>query len=157
MAAARNKSLMGTPKLDPAPSYNFTVFLDKLSIGFSKITNIEEAYETETIQEGGVNDRVYTVLKSTTSEKTLVFERSTVLAGKMGQGHNDLWLGNRIRKNILIEVHDRNGKTAKIFEAQGCVIKRISYSDLDAMSAQTLIERMEISYETLLCLQTMPS
>lgn len=136
-------------KSDPMPSYNFRVYLLTHCFGFSKITNIVETAETETLQEGGVNDRVYTLKKPATQEKTLVFERGALLNLVTYEPLLHFQVGERLASNLLIFVMDRDGAVGRIFEVTGTVVKKLSYSALDSMSNQTLIETFEIAYETL--------
>ena len=60
---------------EPVPGYKFQVFINNIRLGFSRVTNIEESIETEPFQEGGVNDRVYSLRRPISAERTLVFER----------------------------------------------------------------------------------
>ena len=135
---------------EPVPGYKFQVFINNIRMGFSKVTNIEESIETEPLQEGGVNDRVYSLRKPVSTERSLVFERGM---GSRGLVMTMLTLrfavGQRIPQDILILVCDRTGTITHIYQVHGAVVKKCSVSDLDAMNSEVLIERFEIAYETL--------
>lgn len=138
---------------EPVPVYKFKVYLQLMCLGFSKITNIEESVETEALQEGGVNDRVYSLTKPVAAEKTLVMERGVANRGLLTAGlSSQLAVGHRIHTDILITAHNQDGTVGKIFEVHGAYVKKISYSGLDAMSDQIMIESFELCYETLKCL-----
>ena len=135
---------------EPIPGYKFKVYLQGLCMGFLRISNLENTIETEPLQEGGVNDRVYSLVKPVSTERTLVLER-----GVAGQGVTALLMmaqlavGQRLLADIVITVHDRDGNIGQIFLVHGAVTKRISFEAIDAMSGQTLIQRFELAYETL--------
>lgn len=141
-----------TPNKRPEPvsGYQFQVFVSNIRMGFSKVTNIEESIETQAFQEGGVNDRAYTLCRPVTAERTLVFERGLgsrsqlkdLLGGRSA-------VGRRILPDILILVGARTGKVSHIYQVHGAVIKRWSLGELDALSSQVVIERFELAYETL--------
>ncbi len=135
---------------EPIPVFKFKVYIQMMCLGFSKITNIEEAVETEPLNEGGVNDRVYSLRKPYTQEKTLIMER-----GVAGRGlvtallAPELDVGKRIHSNIFITVHKRDGSVGKIFEVHGAVVKKLSYAPLNSMSGEVLIQSFELAYETM--------
>lgn len=135
---------------EPIPVYKFKVYLQMACLGFSKITNLEESVETEALQEGGVNDRVYSLTKPVTAEKVLRMERGTAFRGAVSAAlSSQLSVGKRLHTDILITAHKRDGAIGKIFDVHGAVVKKISFSNLDAMSGATLIETFELAYETM--------
>ncbi len=135
---------------EPIPGYKFKVYIQNICLGFAKVTNIEEAIETETIQEGGVNDRVYSLRSPWKQERTMVFER-----GVAGRGIATVLLslrftvGQRMPDDIVVTVSGRDDTISKIILIHGAVVKKWSCSDLDAMSSELLIERFEVAYETM--------
>ena len=150
MAAA---DLMINLHPEPIPVYKFKVYLQLTCLGFSKITNIEESVETEPLQEGGVNDRVYSLTRPVSTEKTLVMERGVANRGFLTAAlSSQLEVGNRIHTDILIIAYDRDGTIAKMFEVHGAVVKKLAFSPLDSMSNEGMIETFELAYETLKCL-----
>jgi len=138
---------------EPLPGYKFCVFVQNIPLGFSRVTNIEESIETEPLQEGGVNDRVYSLCRPQSGERTMVFER-----GAGGQNFAlsaaslRLMVGQRLPEDVIIMVLDRNGAPGRVFFLHGAVVRKCTYSDLDAMSGQLQIDRFELAYETLECL-----
>lgn len=136
--------------VDPLPVYRFRVYIKSLALGFSKITNLVQSVETEPLQEGGVNDRVYNLLRSCSAEHTLILERgvasrvnAAVLEGMR------LAPGQRLTSDVLITVHDRTGSVARVYVVQGATVRKISFSDLNAASGDLLIEQIELVYEAL--------
>ena len=141
-----------TPNKRPEPvsGYQFQVFVSNIRMGFSKVTNIEESIETRAFQEGGVNDRVYSLYSPVTAERTLVFERGLGNSSQMSDLLNPRTsVGRRVLPDILIVVGARNGSVSNIYQVHGAVIKRWSLGELDALNSQVVIERFELTYETL--------
>ena len=58
-------------------------------------------------------------------------------------------MGRRVLPDILIVVGARNGSVSNIYQVHGAVIKRWSLGELDALNSQVVIERFELTYETL--------
>lgn len=141
-------SLLG--RLEPIPGYKFKVFIYGISMGFTRITNLENSIETEALQEGGVNDRVYSLVRPVSVERTLVLEGG-VTANPVDQLiQSQLFhLGRRIYTDVIITVHDRNGSVGKMFIVHGAVVKKISFDGFDAMSGQPMIARYELTYEAM--------
>lgn len=129
--------------------YNFTVYFDAFKFGFSKVSNIEDSVETDTLVEGGVNDRVYSLRRPVSSERMMVFERGRGSRGAITMlTERNLKPGNRITCDTLIIVHDQNGKHVRdVFALSGCYVKSWKLSDFDARSSDALIETFEIAYE----------
>ena len=144
------ETVFWNPRPEPVPSYKFQVFINNIRMGFSRVTNIEESIETEPLQEGGVNDRVYSLRAPVRGEKTLVLERG---AGTRGLVLELLTLrfrvGQRIPGTMLILVSGRDGAITNNYEVHGAVNKKCKVGNLDAMSSEVLIESFELTYETL--------
>lgn len=138
------------PRPEPIPSYKFQVFVNNIRMGFSRVTNIEESFETEPFQEGGVNDRVYSLRTPVKAERTIVLERG---AGSRGMVLELLSMsfrvGNRLPSGVLILVSGRDGAITEIYSLQGVVVKKCRIGSLDAMSSEVLIESFELAYETI--------
>lgn len=138
---------------EPLPGYKFQVFIQNVPMGFSRVTNIEQSVETEPLQEGGVNDRVYSLCRPQSTERTMMFERGTAGRGLAPTIFARRFaVGQRLPEDILILVMNRSGLPARAYFVHGAVVRRCTWSDLDAMSGALLIERFEIAYETLECL-----
>ena len=135
---------------DPVPGYKFQVFINNIRFGFSKVTNIETAVETEPLQVGGVNDRVYSLRTPVKAERTLVLERGVASRGiAFTLITLRLDVGQRIPNDIYIFISNRNGVVTNLYSVHGAVVKKIRLSDLNAMSSDVLIESFEMTYETM--------
>lgn len=135
---------------EPIPGYKFWVFLQAFTLGFSKITNMESSIETEPFHEGGVNHKVHSLNKSITGEKVMVLERGVANRGLATKYLTNIFkVGNRIYGDIFIMVFGRDQYLGKMYLVNGCTVKKWSISELNALSSELLIERFEITYETI--------
>ena len=134
-------------------TYKFTVYIQGMKIGFSKITNIEEFVETEAFHEGGVNEYAYSLMAPVKQEKTMSFER-----GMLGVSNYSIVskillsrfrVGQRLPIDIVITVSGNNGQVEKMFFVHGATVKKWRCSDLDAINGKIMVETFEITYETL--------
>ena len=131
-----------------ATTYNFMVFLGPVWMRCSKVPGIERKIDTTTVSEGGVNDRVYTLDAPATSERTLILERG--VCQTLTPAEIMLIPGYRFATDILIFVLDVEQVPHFIYTFSGCYVKKVSYGDLDASKSEILIERVELSYETVI-------
>lgn len=58
--------------------------------------------------------------------------------------------GFRFTTDILVIVLDAQQVPHFIYSFSGCYVKKVSYGDLDATKSELLMERVEISYETVI-------
>ncbi len=128
-------------------SFRFHVYIGATKMGFSKISGVERSAETESVQQGGVNDHVYTLSSPVKSEKTLVLERG--LAYSRGLLAASLKVGKRLSTDMLILIYDDGGLPRTAVYVKNPYVKKHSFSDLDAMSGQVLVERFEVVYDSL--------
>lgn len=124
--------------------FNFKVYIEGVPYICAKISGVERVQDTETLSEGGINDRVYTIDAAPKTEKVMIMEKA--LSENGGKGI-PFWTGYRTTLDVFVFVMDehKNAKWMYIFD--GCYIKKISYSDLDASKSELVLERVEISYQ----------
>lgn len=135
---------------EPAKSCKFWVLLQAFRLGFSKISNIEDSIETEAFQEGGVNNKTYSLMKPCTHERVLTLERGVANRGVVTEVLTSRFkAGNRILNDIFIVVLHNNNTIAKMYLLTGCTVKKWSISDLNANTSEVLIDRFEVAYESV--------
>lgn len=140
---------------EPYPSYQFTVYIQAMRMGFSKITRMEDAIETEPLQEGGLNDYPHSLIAPRTQEHIMVFERGMAYRGALYAGATMRFhVGQRLNADIVITAAGRDGALQNMFLVHGAVVKRWTCSDLDAMSSNLMVEQFEVAYETFESLPT---
>ena len=126
--------------------YNFLVVLEETEFPCSRVSGIERIKDTETVSQGGVNDRVYTLAGGSGTERVLILERG---AGMDISMDHVLQVGYRFSKDVLVYVRDIHQKDRYVYTFSGCYVKKVSYSDLDALRSEVVMERMELSYEEM--------
>lgn len=115
-----------------------------LRMGFSKISNLSHSAEVETIQEGGYNDGPRFFVKPRTNTETLVLEhgvKALSLTDRMQVG-NKIYLG-------MILVMD-GALPVKVLHFEYGVVTKLEYGELNALSKEVFIRKMEITHTGLI-------
>ncbi len=131
--------------MDYLKGYNFMVYIGQTRAAFAKVSGFEQTMESETFTEGGSNSRVYTLSKRVSSQSSAVFERGVAVSRKQDLNFAG---GDYISDGISIYLLDGSGKVQQEYNLEGCVIQKLTLTDLDAQRSEILIERLEVSYET---------
>lgn len=139
-------------KSRPLPSHNFLVFIGLMPLSFSKVSSIEISIETEALAEGGENRFVHSLSKPVSSEKALVLEKG--VASGLADSAVSLAANTALRVGsyfdfIILAVLDQGGMPKKLFVINDAILRKRSFSDLDAINGQVLIESLEFVYEDL--------
>lgn len=129
------------------PAYNFVLSLGPLMMSFSKVSNIVTSIEYETIQEGGNNDYPHVFKKPKQQPDTLIMEKG-VRKGIADTPLNLLIEGMTIEVGTIIVM---NGLTdiQKVFYFKRGIITKREFSELNAMSNEIMIEKLEIAHSGL--------
>lgn len=135
-------------------SHRYEVELEGTVVGFSKITNIQNAVEYETIVEGGNNRYAHTLVKPYSQAQTITFERGITLRSDDKQDYLKLNPGYVLKKPITISVftpgvvqgNARSSPLLKSYTLSGGMVTKWELGALDAMSNEVLIERLEIAH-----------
>ncbi len=141
-----NDNILYKSHPEPLSGYKFMVFINYVPLGFTKISNREIITEFETLQEGGKNDSLHYLYKPYSTEKTLVLERGEVSRGIATSLLVKLSPGTRIEHDIIILGYNRNTTISKVYFVSGCVVKKWSANDFDAMDSKVMVEKFEINY-----------
>ena len=133
-----------TQKRDPLTNFQFRVCIGEEEYGFSKISGLRRERENFTIQEGGLNDRVYVLPGPTKRGGTVVLERGVY----SGEYFPFYLVGEYIPNSMTIELWDQqeNAKQKKVYRLVNLVVKSWEAGDLDASQNQVFIDRMELDY-----------
>lgn len=129
-------------------TYNFLVFFGPLKVSCSRVSGVESVQDTITISEGGVNDHVYTLPAPAATEKTLILERSS--CSGLDVAKLIFTPGYRCTTDILVFVLDIERMPQFFYSFSGCYVKKVQYGDLDAAKSELILERVEITYESVM-------
>ena len=134
---------MSTISRSPVLNAAFGVNIGTETYSFTKIKNISEVIETETVQEGGNNWSVHNLAKPTTSSHRLILELGFLVTG------NDpgLTAGSRVYDVTIMIMEHGSIKKSYSFE-EGIVIKW-EISDFDALQGQVVYNTVEILHSGL--------
>lgn len=133
---------------DPMRGFRFLLEIDGItSGGFAQVKGIAREVKHESFREGGVNDYEHKLITSV-SYPVIVLERGLVV--------DDLWKwaqstadGKATRKTVRIRLRDEAGKNAWAWQIEHALPVKWSASDLDARSAQVVIESLELAHHGL--------
>jgi len=125
---------------------SFLVHIGSDAYSFSKVSNISEAIEVESVAEGGDNQNVHSLLKQRSAEQKIVLERG-LLADPDGKADADLKPG-AVVKNVQILVMN-HGTIKKTYYFDSGLITRWELSGLDAMDGKPIIRTIEIVHSGL--------
>lgn len=125
----------------------FMVTLGTLTYSFSKVTNISDSIELETVPEGGYNDSPRFFPKPKTTVETLVLERGVQTKDRLGPDLS-LKVGMHIYIAIIIVMNE--GKVAKTYSFEEGIVTRWEVGGLEAVGKQLLVKKLEISHTGLL-------
>ncbi|MCH5281435.1 MAG: phage tail protein [Lachnospiraceae bacterium] len=129
------------------PSYNFLVTIGKEVFSFSKVSNLVSQIEYETVLEGGNNDHPLLFPKQKSTPDILILEKG-VRERSTDQVFNSLMEGMHVELVTILLIKDDIHLLKAFFLKEGIITKR-TFSDLDAMRYDLLIETMEIAHSGL--------
>lgn len=136
-------------RVDPYLDFRYAVEVDSVvRAGFSEVSGLEMEVETETYEEGGVNDRVH-VLPTRGSTGNVTLRRGLTDAEELWSWAKDAVDGYAERRTVRVIVHDRRGAEAISWQLLGALPVRWSGPDLSADGGQVAVEAFELAYEQL--------
>lgn len=132
----------------------FLVEIENYWISFSKVSNIQRAVEYDTIQEGGVNGFVHTLVKPSAQAQTIQFEKGISVMGDDSLKKLKLTPGLRLLHPIGVYIYADdptfNNKAGRELERSyrisGCMVSKWELGGLDAMSSEVLVDKFEVVY-----------
>ena len=133
----------------PTTAYNFTVYINHMSFGFTKISGLQRQAESDTILVGGINDRVISLKKQNSAQNVATFSRGVGNRGLVSYLMGCFELGEYYHGDVIVMVKNGSRNINKMFFLEGAYVSKVSYSDLDASSNQVLIETFEVVYEKM--------
>lgn len=119
-----------------------------LRIGFSKITNMSQSAELETIMEGGYNDGPRFFTKPKSKVETLVLEHGIKNNFISNLTIDSLKVGTKVSMGIIMVMDGMIPLKTLYFEYG--IITKLDYGELDAVNKTVLIRKLEISHTGLI-------
>ena len=119
--------------------YNFIVYLEGKQIPFQRVSGLADQGSFETLREGGRNSVVYSLKNQADFQRTVTLERG-LLSDEM-----EMTLYQPGYRFML----GQDQSIRKAYYLQGCVVNKISLSDLAASESTFVTATIELSYEAL--------
>lgn len=117
-----------------------------ITIGFNKISAIEESVEYDTIKEGGGD--IHIIPKYISQPKKVTFSKG--VASTSGECIADLFKVGVCIDEIVITVGRKGYDTRfRKYSLKNCVITKCSISGLDALKSEVLLENFEVTYTNM--------
>ncbi|MDE7063120.1 MAG: phage tail protein [Lachnospiraceae bacterium] len=125
----------------------FTVILDGMPLGFSKVSNLSATMEFEAVSEGGVNDRIHYLPKPRQSLDKLVLEYG-IASGELMR--TTLTAGYELKKGIVIMVMPESGSIpTATYQADWGIVTKWEIDTMSAVISGLMIKKVEISHNGL--------
>ena len=141
----KNIAAIGKRK-DPYLSFRFGVEIGGLIVGgFSEVTGLQVETETEDYQEGGVNDFVHKLPK-TSRHQNLVLKRGLTDSDILWNWHQNTLNGKIDRKNGSIVLIDIEGNETWRWEFADAYPVKWTGPDLRADSDGVAVETLELAH-----------
>jgi phage tail-like protein len=139
----------GGARRDPYGAYNFLVEIEGLIAGgFSELSGLEVTTEVDTVREGGVNDHVHKLPRSST-QSDLVLKKGQTDVDLLWKWHEDVVAGKVRRKNGSIYLVDAQGALAMWWDFTQAFPVKWSGPALDAASGQVAFETLTLAHHGL--------
>ena len=133
---------------DPLRGFRFLLEIDSVaSAGFTRVKGLSREVKHESYREGGVNEYEHKLVTQV-SFPVVVLERGLAL--------DDLWKwaqatadGEVERKTLRIRLQDEANEKRWAWQIEHALPVKWSASDLDAQSAQVVMESLELAHQGL--------
>ena len=122
--------------------YKFYVFVGAVSLAFNKISGIEEKTNYQTVQEGGVNNKLTFLTAPIDQPSTLVLEDGGLIISLVSM---KLCFGSG-PKDVIILLCNPGGSINNVLMIKDAVVSRVSISDLSADESKVVVNSIEMSY-----------
>jgi len=135
-------------RTDPFRGFRYLVEIEGVAEGgFTRVKGLAREVKYESYREGGVNDYEHKLVTQV-SYPVLVLERGLALEGlwKWALAVAD---GDVERKTIWVRLQDEAGGKGWSWQVESALPVKWSAADLDALSAQVIMESVEFAHHGL--------
>ncbi len=132
---------------DPFMSFKFTVEIDNITVaGFSEVTGLQIETETETVEEGGVNDYVH-ILPKRTKRQNIILKHGITDKYDLWNWYQDVVKGKFERRNGCIVLQDVDKKEKRRWAFFRAYPVKWTGPELKADSSTIAFETIELVHE----------
>jgi phage tail-like protein len=138
---------MAFDKPYPFPAFNFDVEVDGLVVGsFSEVSGIESEIDIEEYKEGGVNEFVHKLLKTTKSPNLMLKTGFTTLT-VLYDWYKQVVMGNIERKMVTITLLDSQKTPIKSWSFKNCIPVSWKGPELKSDGNAIAIESVQLAHQ----------
>ncbi len=137
----------GQKRRDWLANNRFVLWLGSSQMGFSKIRNLVQEMEYDSIAEGGRNWSPHLFPKPKENMETLILEHGVCLNDN-GEGIKSFRKGSRIQ-GAVIAVYSDSGGIGRVLSFDSGIVTKLQMTDLDAVKKELFIETLEIAHTGL--------
>lgn len=135
---------------DYTGNQRFIVCIGSERLSFAKVSNLQSSVEYDTIQCGGINDRVFVTPSPAKQTQTILFERAIQKKnGVLDKMRPGIWLGNHIEIMILKADKKKKSTIEKKYYIMDGLVTKWELTPLDALGNEVLIQKFEIAHTGL--------
>ncbi len=132
---------------DPFMSFKFTVEIDNITVaGFSEVTGLAFETETETVEEGGVNDYVH-ILPKRTKRQNIILKHGITDKYDLWNWYQAVVNGKFERRNGCIVLQDVDKNEKRRWEFFRAYPVKWTGPDLRADGSTVAFETIELVHE----------
>jgi phage tail-like protein len=132
---------------DPYMSFKFLVEIDGITVaGFSEVTGLQFETETETYEEGGVNDYVH-ILPKRTKRQNLILKHGITDKYDLWNWYQDVVKGKFTRRNGSVILQDLDKNIKRRWEFFRAYPVKWTGPELKADSSTVAFESIELVHE----------
>ncbi len=140
---------MAASRKDPYLSFRFLVEIEGLVVGgFSEVSGLQAETEVETVEEGGVNDRVHKLAKKT-KYPNLILKHGITEFSLLWNWYSDVIRGKIKRKSVFIILLDSEGKETLRRNCVEAYPVKWSGPDMKADGNAVAVETVELVHSGL--------
>lgn len=135
---------------DPIAVFKFWVKLEgQVAAEFKECSGLRLERTVETIQEGGLNDRVH-YLPGQTKQATITLKYGVMNTHELWQWYQQVLSNGKVeRTTISIVLHDVTGKVAKTWSLEGAFPTKWEAPSFNVETSQVAIETLEIAFNNV--------
>lgn len=134
---------------DPFLSLSFEISIDKIKVAnFSEVSGLGGEIELEEIKEGGVNEYIHKLPK-TTKYNNLVLKKGMTDSNVLYKWFEKIANGEILLKEVNVSLKDSLGVVKKTWSFRDAFPVKLSATDLNSQTSTIMIETMELAHKGL--------
>ncbi|MEM7029353.1 MAG: phage tail protein [Chloroflexota bacterium] len=136
--------------MEPATSFRFYIHLSGFAVAeFTKCGGLTLEREVETVEEGGLNNRVH-ILPGRSKYTNVTLSHGVTYSTKLWDWYEEgLYNGKVSKQSLTITLGDVEGKVIRRWHVENAFPVKFDGPELDGESSTVAIETLELAHERL--------